>query len=76
MGLYKNEVRLNDSRSVLRLMQRVLNGLLKEKDEEGCIATDRARALIYGCSVLLKGFETVDLEKRIEALEEFANEQK
>jgi hypothetical protein len=74
--LYKNDVRLNDSRSVLRLMQRVLNGLLRDKDDKGSIPVDRARALIYGCSVMIKGFEVTDLEERLEKMEAILNEQK
>ena len=76
MGVYKNDVRLNDSRSVLRLLARVLNGLLKGEKEEGGIPASNARTIIYGCSVMLKGFEQADLEVRLEKLEEIANEQK
>ena len=66
MGLFKNQIRLNTTRSVQRLLQRVLNDLLLENST---IDTQKARAIIYGASILLKTCENIEIVERIENLE-------
>ncbi len=68
MGLYKNDIRLNDTRSVQRLLQRVLNDLLRDDG----IETQRARAIIYGCSILIKSCENIEIVDRLERLEDIS----
>ncbi len=67
---YKNDIRITDSRSISRVLQRVLNGLMKEEGQEGYIPIANARAIIYGCSVLSKNLENIEIVERIDRLEE------
>ncbi len=61
---FKRNVRLNTPSGVQRLLGRVTNLLLQNK-----IATDKARATAYLATVLLKSFETVDMEQRLTEIE-------
>lgn len=65
MGLYKNEVRLNRTAAVCRLLARVINRLMVHD-----LDVSTARAIIYGSAVLLNGLQQSDLESRILALEQ------
>ncbi len=64
-NLYKNEVRVNTPGGVNRLLQRVINALLK-----GEIKENRARTIGYLCNIILKGIEVNELANRIETLED------
>ncbi len=62
--LYKNDVRVNTSGGVNRLLQRVINALLKDEIKER-----KARTIGYLCNIILKGLEADELTKRVEELE-------
>lgn len=62
--LYKNDVRINDVRSVNRLLQRVTNALLKDEITEA-----KARTIGYIANIMLAGFKAGELEDRIIELE-------
>ena len=62
---YKYKVRLNNPKSIVRCLSRVINDLRSDSIEES-----KARALGYLCNVMLKAFEVTDLVERIEKLEE------
>ena len=63
--IYKNDTRLNSPQGVNRLMQRVINMLLK-----GDIEKDIAHEIGYLCNILYKGLSIGDLEQRITELEQ------
>jgi len=63
--LYKNSIRLDNSRAVQRLIARTINLLNSEM-----ISENKARCIGYLCNILLDSFETVDFEQRISTLEE------
>ena len=64
--IYKNEIRLNTTEGVSRLLARVLNNLIKGS---GDLDIQTARAIIYGASVLIASLQQSSLEKRIDVLE-------
>jgi len=66
-AMYKNRIRLENPRHVQRLLARTINYL-----HEGEITDNKARVVGYLCGIMLRGFETVDLQQRIEELEEYA----
>lgn len=63
--IYKNDTRLNTPQGVNRLMQRVINLLLR-----GDIEKDVAHEIGYLCNILYKGLSVGDLEQRISDLED------
>ncbi len=63
--IYKRDTRLNSPQGVNRLMQRVINMLLK-----GDIEKDIAHEIGYLCNILYKGLSIGDLEQRITELEQ------
>ncbi len=66
--LYKNDVRISDVRSINRLLQRVVNSLLKDEITEG-----KARTIGYIANIMITGFKAGDLEDRLTELEENIN---
>lgn len=69
MPIYRNKVRLNKPQDVQKLLARTANMLI---DDE--ISDTKARAIGYLCKIMLKGFETVDLQQQINELQEFKDE--
>lgn len=67
--IYKNNVRLNNSNDVRKLLSRVANALLQDE-----ISEDRARAIVYLSNTLLNTIKQTDLEQRLEELERLVNE--
>ena len=63
--IYKYDVRVNSARGVNRLLQRVINSLLKNEIKQGT-----AKTIGYLCNIILKGLEIGDLEDRLAALED------
>lgn len=63
--IYKNKIRLNSPRDVQKLLARTINLL---NDDQ--ISESKARTIGYIAEKLNKSFETVDLQKRLDALEE------
>ncbi len=63
--IYKNKVRLDNPRAVHRLLARTANMLIADE-----ISETKARALGYLASIMQRGFEVVDIEQRLAALEE------
>ena len=61
----KRRFRLKSARDCTGLLQQIVNGVWNDE-----IETDRARCLIYACSVLAKVFETGEIEERLQALEQ------
>ena len=59
-----NDIRLNKSGGVQRLLARVVNEL--RRDEISC---DKARTIGYLANILLKSIEGIDHEERITELE-------
>ena len=63
--IYKYDVRVNSAAGVNRLLQRVINSLLKNEIKQGT-----AKTIGYLCNIILKGLEIGDLEDRLAALED------
>lgn len=63
-SIYKNNIRLNQPRHVLKLLARVTNILLADG-----ITENKAKSIGYLCNIMLKGFETAELAERVESLE-------
>lgn len=63
--IYKNKIRLENPRAVQRLLARTINALHDNDIEEG-----KARTIGYLANIMLRAFETVELEDRLKALEE------
>ena len=63
--IYKYDVRVNSARGVNRLLQRVINSLLKNEIKQGT-----AKTIGYLCNIILKSLEIGDLEDRLAALED------
>lgn len=63
--IYKNKIRLENSRQVQRLLGRTINLL-----NDGEIKEGKAKAIGYLAGILLKSFETINLEERLKALED------
>ena len=63
--MYQNSIRLNSPRAVHRLLARSVNMLIQDQLSEG-----KARAIGYLASVMMKGLEVLDIEKRLTELEE------
>jgi len=57
-------IRLNNPHAITRLLNRSINQLLAEE-----ITTDKARAIGYLCSVLIRAVETESIEDRMQAIE-------
>ena len=68
MALAKGSVRLNNTRAVTRILQRIINDLLMNEQE--ALDIQRLRAAIYACSVSLQAMQQEDIEGRIGVLEE------
>lgn len=69
--MYKNKIRLDNSRAVQRLLARTINMLQDDK-----ITESKARTTGYLCNIMLNCCETVDLEERVTALEKDLNNKK
>jgi hypothetical protein len=63
--VYRNKIRLENPRNVQRLLARTINLL-----NDGEISEGRAKAIGYLAGILIKSFETIDLETRLKELEE------
>ena len=68
MPIYRNKVRLNKPQDVQKFPARTANMLIDDEISDG-----KARAIGYLCQIMLKGFETVDLQQ-INELQEFIDE--
>jgi hypothetical protein len=62
--VYRNKIRLENPRNVQRLLARTIN-LLNDNE----ISESRAKAIGYLAGILIKSFETIDLETRLKELE-------
>ena len=69
--MYKNRIRLENPRHVQRLLARTINYL-----HEGEITDNKARTIGYLCGIMLKGFETVEIEERLTELEKIGGKVK
>ena len=65
--MYKNNIRLENPRQVQRLLARTINCL-----HAGDIGENRARVIGYLAGIMLKAFETVEIEERLTELEKIA----
>ena len=63
--IYKYDVRVNSAAGVNRLLQRVINSLLKNEIKQGT-----AKTIGYLCNIILKSLEIGELEDRLAALED------
>jgi len=63
--IYKYDVRVNSARGVNRLLQRVINALIRDEMKQS-----KAKTIGYLCNIILKGLEIGDLEDRLAALED------
>lgn len=66
--LYKNEVRLNRSQDVRRVLSRVINHLLST----GEMTNEKAKAINALSNTTLKSMEMGDLQEEMEQLKEVA----
>lgn len=69
MPIYRNKVRLNKPKDVQKLLARTANMLIDDEINDA-----KARAIGYLCQIMLKGFETIDLQQQINELQEFKDE--
>lgn len=63
--VYRNKIRLENPKNVQRLLARTIN-LLNDNE----ISESRAKAIGYLAGILIKSFETIDLENRLRELEQ------
>ena len=63
--VYRNKIRLENSRQVQRLLARTINLL-----NDGELSEGKAKTIGYLSGILLKSFETIDLEERLRQLEQ------
>lgn len=69
--MYRNKIRLSKPKEVQKLLGRTVNMLIDDEITEG-----KARSKGYLCQIMLKGFETIDLQDQIIQLQEFKDELK
>lgn len=69
--MYRNKIRLNKPKDVQKLLARTVNMLIDDEINEG-----KSRAIGYLCQIMIKGFETIDLQEQIIELQEFKDELK
>lgn len=65
---FKTAIRFNDITNVHRFLGRIANELYREE-----MSVERARALGYISSIMIKSIEIKDIEKRLNQLEESLN---
>ncbi len=63
--IYKYDVRVNSAAGVNRLLQRVINALIRDEMKQG-----KAKTIGYLCNIILKSLEIGELEDRLAALED------
>ena len=63
--IYKYDVRVNSARGVNRLLQRVINALIRDEMKQS-----KAKTIGYLCNIILKSLEIGELEDRLAALED------
>ena len=66
--IYRNKIRLDNSRAIQRLLSRTVNMLIADEMAEG-----KARTIGYLCNIMLNAYDSIDLDKRITAVEEKIN---
>ena len=62
---YKTHIRFNNISNVHRFLGRISNDLYNEN-----ISVERARALGYLCSIMIKSIEIKDIDTRLNNIEE------